>query len=293
VVWTTNSGFERAVLGHRSARVARRLLPGSAGAYEPTVAVDRRGDRLYAWISGGVVCEACAVAARETPRGALTRPQILSSTRTSDQADLAQAAITPGRRSTVVWMETAPGNQGVVEATSAAWGHRFIAPQTLSPRGSEAILGGGGGGSRGIGVAGSGRVSAIWVEVPPGGTAGGPSRVRVATTGPSGRFDPARTLQHAHGVFTYERPAIAVAPGGRILATWTRYSDPGESQRGVGVWGAVSAGGHGGFQAPIRLSGVNGDASAVAATTSAGAGVAIFSASASGAGAVDSSLWMP
>jgi hypothetical protein len=292
VVWVTGRGFERALVRPGGKLASRRVVPQSAGAYEPTVAVDPRGDRVFAWILNGSACDACTFVARESAAGALTPPQSVSSTNPADSAELPQAALSRSRRATVVWEERYGGASAVIEASSAAWGSRFSAPQQLSPTGSEAILGGGGGGSRGVGVDASGRVSAVWVEVPVSGR--GNSRVRVATTSAFGRFRAPRTLQHERGTLTYERPAIAVALGGRILATWTLFNqDPAGSQRGDGIWGAVGTSGTHGFSAPTKLSGPNGDQSAVVATSRAGAGVAVYSASESGLGKVDASQWAP
>jgi hypothetical protein len=297
VVWVTEHGLVRAVLGPGGKLLSRRLIPGSTGAFEPVIAVSPDGDRLYGWVETGTGCDTCVVAARENVDGLLEPAQILSSPDGGYSADVPQVALGPHQRATVVWEEEIPSSSssGIIQATSAPWGGQFSHPQQLSPTTPTSILGGGGFGARGIGVDAAGRVSAVWVQTPPGDQ--GTSLVRVATTGPSGRFDAARTLQREHGTLTYERPAIAVAQGGMILATWTVLEGVGSGSDGppevVGVWGAVSTRSRRGFAAPTKLSGPNGDQSAVAATSHNGAGLATFSDSASGLGPVDTSRWAP
>jgi hypothetical protein len=153
-------------------------------------------------------------------------------------------------------------------ANTAAWGRKFGQAEQLSKTGVLSILGGGAAGSRGVGVDAQGRVSAIWVEVPVPGFSG-TSRVRVGTSNASGDFALPTTLQTANDPFTYERPAIGVAEGGGMIATWTRYANEGQ------VWGA-SAPGPRQFRGPVRLSPPLGDSSAAATTSASGDGVAVW-----------------
>ena len=184
-----------------------------------------------------------------------------------------------------MWEQTT-GNDPAAEvmANTAAWGHKFGQAQQLSKTGALSILGGAAAGSRGVGVDGQGRVSAIWVEVPvPGST--GTSRVRVATSDAAGNFASPDTIQTATDPFTYERSAIAVADQGGLIATWTRYASTGR------VWGAAAPAPRQ-FSAPVALSPPTGDSSATAATTVNGNGVAVWGIG-QATGAIQAVRWVP
>jgi hypothetical protein len=157
----------------------------------------------------------------------------------------------------------------VIKAVSAAWGRRFGAAQQLSSTGRVAILGGGSG-ARGVGVDDAGHVSAIWVEDQPLGVAG-VSLVRGATS-TNGRFGAPRTLERLFGANAFERPAIAVAPTGCAIATWSELTSSGSSS----VWGADSSRYGHPFSRSVRLSRPGGDQSAVATVSADGAGVAVW-----------------
>ena len=285
VVWVTPKQVQRVLISPNGAVGRRRTVAPDAGADEPTVAADPRGDLVFAWVeqTQTVPPRTPVLAARESARGAVTSPQKLS----PDGADLPQAVIAPNGRATVAW-ESGPGvATPVVLASSAPWGRRFGAPQRLSQPGPLAILGGGGSGSRGLAVDATGRVSAIWVEVPANGGPG-TSRVRVASSAANGRFRSARTLAAVTGKSSYERPAIAAAPGGAVLAAWTILNGVKPSF----VWGTATTRAGGPFAHATRLSGSLGDGAVVAATSPRGAGLAIWEQGSSG-GSVKSSLWAP
>jgi hypothetical protein len=285
VIWVTPAQVQRVLISPNGAVGRRRTVARDSGADEPTVAADSRGDLVFAWVeqTNTIPPRTPVLAARESARGAVTAPQQLSPT----GADLPQAVIARNGRATVAW-ESGPGiATPVVLASSTRWGRRFGAPQRLSHSGPLAILGGGAAGSRGLAVDASGRVSAIWAEVPANGGAG-TSRIRVATSTPTGGFRPARTLQTVTGRRSYERPAIAVAPGGAVLATWTVLNGVDPSS----VWGTATTRAAGPFAHPTRLSGPLGDGSAIAATSPRGAGIAIWDQGKTG-GVVRASVWAP
>ena len=267
VVFVTATEVQRTVISP-SGRVGVPQTVAEADSPDlPVVAADPFGDFFFAWIENTptIPPQQPLVVARESAGGRITDPRRL----TADGADLPQVALSDDRRATVAWEQTT-GNDPAAEvmANTAAWGGKFGQAQQLSKTGVLSILGGGAAGSRGVGVDAQGRVSAIWVEVPvPGFT--GTSRVRVATSNASGDFATPATLQTANDPFTYERPAIGVAEGGGMIATWTRYADEGR------VWGS-SAPGPGQFRAPVVLSPPTGDSSAVATTTTSGGGVAVW-----------------
>jgi hypothetical protein len=194
----------------------------------------------------------------------------------------------PNGRGTVVW-EQATGNSGFIWAASASMGGRFGSGQRLSPSGRIGILGGGGAGSRGVGVDNAGRASAIWLD-DPSGLGPGTSRVRVATSNTAGRFGAVRTLQTVSGGTTLERGGIAVAPRGGAFAVWAHISSG--ASTASSVWGSATAGLGRPFNRPKRLSGPFGDHSAVAATSTPGAGVAVWSDGLR-IGRVSASYWSP
>ena len=269
VIWVTPAQVQRVLISPNGAVGRPRTVARESGADEPTVAADPRGDLVFAWVeqTSTIPPRTPVLAARESARGAVTAPQQLSPT----GADLPQAVIAPNGRATVAW-ESGPGAATpVVLASSAPWGRRFGAAQRLSTPGPLAILGGGAAGSRGLGVDSSGHVTAIWVEVPANGGPG-VSRVRVASSSRTGRFASPRTLQTTTGTRSFERPAIAVAPVGCAIATWTELGTSGPSF----VWAADSSRYGHPFARAVRLSGRNGDDSAVAAVSKEGDGVAVW-----------------
>jgi hypothetical protein len=270
VVWVTLTEVERAVILPGGQVTAQRMIRTGRVPDEPTVAVNRRGDRVYAWIESTASGFDTWVA-RERAGGRLTGPQRLQHP-SAGQLPLADAAIAANGRSTVVY-EQVVGEADLIWAASAAWGARFAGGQRLSSPGRFAILGGAGAGSRGVGIDPAGRVSAIWEDNPlPGRT--GTSRLRVATSNSAGRFRPARTPQSVSGTQTYERPAIGVAPGGGVVAAWAEVP-AGASGTNL-VWGSAAAAPGGPFAPPTKLSGPRGDFAAVAATRPGGAGVAVW-----------------
>ena len=287
VTFVTPTEVQRTVISPRGSVGAPQTVAAGNSPDLPVVAADRNGDFFFAWIenTSTIPPEQPLVVARESAGGRITDPRRL----TADGSDLPQVALSNDRQATVAWMQTASvSDQPVVMANTAAWGQRFGQAQQLSTTGQEAILGGGGAGSRGVGVDAQGRVSAIWVEVPPPGPPG-TSHVRVATSDANGDFATPVTVQTASDPFTYERPAIAVAGGGELIATWTRYST---SSSTVGrVWGA-GAEEPPAFSAPVALSPPTGDSSAVAPTTVNGAGVAVWGVGQS-TGPVQAVRWVP
>jgi hypothetical protein len=74
------------------------------------------------------------------------------------------------------------------------------------------------------------------------------------------------------GATTFERPAIAVAPVGCAIATWSDLASSGSSF----VWAADSSRYGHPFSRAVRLSGGNGDQSAVATVSAEGDGVAVW-----------------
>jgi hypothetical protein len=268
VVWVTLGGVRRSLLFPGGRVRGPRVVANAANPDLPSVASDPRGDLLFAWTEATrrPPPRTPTFAARESARGALIAPQQLA----PDGTDLPQAAMAPNARGTVAWEQANGVAQPVIKAASAPWGRRFGAAQQLSSTGPEAILGGGGSGSRGLGVDDAGHVSAIWVEDPPPG-ASGVSLVRVATS-TNGRFGSPRTLQRLSGANTFERPAIAVAPAGCAIATWSELTSSGPSF----VWGADSSRYGHPFSRAVRLSGRNGDQSAVATVSADGDGVAVW-----------------
>lgn len=201
-------------------------------------------------------------------RGGIGKVQQLS----EDGAEAPQVAISKSDQSTVVWEQSGQTTEAVIQASSASRGQQFSRPQQLSPHGSLTILGGSGGASsRGVGIDRTGHVSAIWAEDPPGSEKG-TSRVRVASSNPSGHFSQGTTLQTASGAFQFERPAVAVSPGGATIVTWERYSI--NSGR---VWSAVRSQGTSAFGQPTAISGSRAAGSSVASTSRDGNAVAVWS----------------
>jgi hypothetical protein len=269
VVWVTPSRVQRAVISRQDSIAKRGTIAEPPLPDQPTLAANRSGHLLFAWTSTTMTNppKTTLQVARGGARGRIGKVRELS----GDGADLPQVALSRGALGTVAWEQADGLDQPVVEAASAARGEEFRSPQQLSVKGQLAILGGSGAASRGVGIDGSGHVSAVWVEVPPPGTKG-TSRAKVATSDPAGRFEPATTLQTAGGAFQYERPAIAVAPRGGTVATWTRYSIDHSL-----VWGSARAEPSGAFGRPAAVSPDPGDASAVASTSRGGDAVAVWS----------------
>jgi hypothetical protein len=268
VVWVTLTAIQRSLLFPGGRVSGPRVVASAANPDLPSVASDPRGDLLFAWTETTTrpPSRTPTFAARESARGAVIGPQQLA----PDGTDLPLAAIAPAGRGTVAWEQATGVAQPVIKAVSAPWGRRFGAAQQLSSTGPDAILGGGGSGSRGLGVDDAGHVSAIWVEDPPFG-ASGVSLVRVATS-TNGRFGSPRTLQRLSGANTFERPAIAVAPVGCAIATWSELTSSGPSF----VWGADSSRYGHPFGTAVRLSGRDGDQSAIATVSADGDGVAVW-----------------
>jgi hypothetical protein len=287
VVWVTQTQVKRALLRADGSVSQTRTVAAGPVPDEPTVSSNSRGDLLYGWIQNTNTGAIAGWVGRERANGAVTRPQRLQHVSTT-QIPLVDVAVAPNGRGTVVW-EQDTGNSGFVWAASAAPGGRFGFGQRLSPAGRVAILGGGGAGSRGIGVDNSGRASAIWLEDP---TALGPgtSRVRVATSNTSGRFTGVRTLQSVTGTTTLERSGIGVGPGGALFAAWAHISTG--ASAASSVWGAAASAPRRAFSRPKRLSGPSGDHTAVAATSAAGAGVAVWTQGQTAARVVGS-YWSP
>jgi hypothetical protein len=268
VVWVTLGAVQRSLLSPGGRVTGPRVVANAANPNLPSVASDPGGDLLFAWTQSTNTPppRTPTFAARENARGAVTAPQQVA----RDGTDLPLAAMAPNGRGTVAWEQAVGSAQPVIKAVSAPWGRRFGAPQQLSSTGRLAILGGGGSGSRGLGVDDAGHVSAIWVEDQPFGVAG-VSLVRVATSA-NGRFGRPRILQRLSGANTLERPAIAVAPAGCAIATWSELTSSGPSF----VWGADSSRYGHPFSGPGRLSGPDGDQSAVATVSTDGDGVAVW-----------------
>ncbi len=288
VVWVTRTQVQRVLIAAGRAGRPRTVATGTVPD-EPALAVDARGDRLYGWIentnSGTAIWSA-----RERASGSLKRPQRLQHQSTT-QIPFVDVAIAPSGRATVVY-EQDVGISSVIWAVSASWASRFGAGQRLSPFRRTAILGGSASGSRGVGVDGSGRVSAIWMDDPPGppGRFPSPSHVRVATSNAVGRFGSPRTLQTTSAAHVYERGAIAVAPGGGLIAAWSEQPSGVKGQ--AFVWGSAARGPGGPFSRPFKLSGPDGDRAAAAATSIGGAGVAVW-AEGTEAGTVRAARWTP
>lgn len=272
VVWVTPSQVQRVVLNLRGIVARRRVIATERVPDLPAVAVNPRGQRLYAWFENALPNGLVIEAARESATGQLTKPQRLAH-KSLSQLPLADAAIAPSGRSTVVY-EQEVGNSSVLWAASAPWGRRFGAEQRLTPPGRFAILGGGGSGARGIGVDGAGRVGVIWADNAPPFTVG-TSRMRVATSNPAGHFGAARVLQTLSGQEDFERPAIGVAPGGAQVASWTKLVN---NLKGNGfVLGSAASAAGRPFSGAKQLSaGARADFPAVAATTPGGGGVAVW-----------------
>jgi hypothetical protein len=268
VIWVTPGGVRRSLLFGGGRASGPRVVANGANPDAPSVASDPRGDLLFAWTetTRRDPPRTPTLAARESARGAVIGPQQLA----PDGTDLPLAAMAPDGRGTVAWEQAGGVVQPVIKAVSAPWGRRFGAAQQLSSTGPMAILGGGGSGSRGLGVDDAGHVSVIWVEDPLSG-AGGASLVRVAAS-TNGRFGAPRTLQRISGANTLERPAIAVAPAGCAIATWTELTSSGPSF----VWGADSSRYGHPFGRAVRLSGRTGDQSAVATVSADGDGIAVW-----------------
>ncbi len=267
VTFVTPTAVQRTVISPHGRVGAPQTVAQGSSPDLPVVAADPRGDFFFAWIenTNTIPPQQPLVVARESAGGRISAPRSL----TADGSDLPQVVLSDDRRATVVWEQTNGGDPAaMVMANTAAWGHSFGQAQQLSKTGELSILGGGAAGSRGVGVDSRGRVSAAWVEVPVPGPPG-QSRVRVATSRPSGDFGVPSTVQTANDPYTYERPAIAVSDRGAMLVTWTRYASSGQ------VWGS-SAPGPRQFRGPVRLSGLTGDSSAVAPTTVNGDGVAVW-----------------
>ncbi len=269
VVWVTLTAVQRSLLFPGGRVSGPRVVANAANPDLPAVATDPGGDLLFAWTANTAlpVPRTPAFAARESARGAVSAPQQLA----ADGTDEPLAAMAPDGRATVAWVQARGVAQPVVKAASAPWGRRFGSAQQLSPNGREAILSGGGSGSRGIGVDDAGHVSVIWAQDPPAGTKG-VSLIRVATS-TDGRFGSPRTLQRVSGASSFERPAIGIAPAGCAIATWTELSSSGVGS----VWGADSSRYGHPFSGAVRLSGPESDQSAVATVSVDGDGVALWS----------------
>ena len=291
VVWVTPTQVQRALVLPGGRVTAPRVVATGTIPDEPAIAAGRGGDLVFGWIEsitiGPSAGDLVVKVARERANGARSAPQRLEHP-SNGQLPLAQVAIGPAGRATVVWEET-DGETGVIWAASAPRGRRFGGGQRLSPTGPLAILGGGGSGSRGLGVDNAGRVSAVWVEIPPPGSTG-VSRVRVATSSPAGGFAAGRTLQTVRGTNSYERPAIGVAPLGGTIAAWTE-----QTKGGAGpnfVWAAGARGPSWAFSRPTLLPRSSSDDSSVAGTSAAGAGIAVWSVGTTTA-SVQASRWTP
>jgi hypothetical protein len=282
VVWVTLSAVQRSLLFPGGRVTGPRVVANAASPNAPSVASDPSGDLLVAWTetTRRPPPRTPTFAARESARGAAIAPQQLA----SDGTDLPLAAMAPDGRGTVAWEQSSGVAQPVIKAVSAPWGSRFGAAQLLSSPGREAILGGGASGSRGVGVDDAGHVSVIWVEDPVFGVKG-VSRVRVATS-TNGRFGSFRTVEQLSGANTFERPAIGVAPAGCAIATWTELTSSGSGF----VWGADSSRYGHPFGGGGRLSGANGDQSAVATVSADGDGVAVWAQGQFG-GSVRAARW--
>jgi hypothetical protein len=293
VVWVTLTAVQQALISPGRQVSGPRTVANAPLPAEPTIAANSAGQLLIAWVettpaTATMASRTPVVAARESSSGALTAPQPLS----PDGADQPQVALSKTGQATVAWEQTYGLVEPLLAASSAPWGRRFGALQKLSPSGPEAILGGAGAGSRGLGVDAAGRVSAIWAEDLPLGVTAGTARVVSAASNPAGRFGPGQTLQVVGGGQSFERAAIGVAPLGARIASWTVLSGAGASY----VRGSVANSPSGRFGAPSTLSAPRGDASAVAATSPSGAGIAVWSlgaAEGSGAGAIQASIWSP
>ena len=287
VVWITPNQVQRVAVSANGTMSPRRVIATGRIPDEPVVAVNPRGERVFAWIQSTLDAIHFYIwVAREGADGRLTPPQRLAH-RSQGQIPLPQAAIAPGGRSTVVY-EQAIADTDVVWATSALPGRRFGPGQRLSHPGRFAILGGGGSGGRGVGVDAAGRVNAIWEETPPPGTTGS-SFVRVGTANPAGRFGAPRTVQAVTGQDTFERPAIGIAPGGGVVAAWAELLG-GLSGR-ARVFGSAAGGPGRPFSPAKLLSGAHDDFPAAAATAQGGAGVAVWEHGASGV--VTAARWSP
>jgi hypothetical protein len=283
VTFVTPTEVQRTVISPNGSVGSPQTVAQGDSPDLPVVAADPRGDFFFAWIENTdtIPPEQPLVVARESAGGRITDPRHL----TTDGSDQPQVALSDDRQATVAWEQTTGTDPAAeVMANTAAWGQKFGQAQQLSQTGVLSILGGGAAGSHGVGIDEQGRVSAIWVEVPvPGFT--GTSRVRVATSDPDGDFGTPSTVQTATDPFTYERPAIAVADQGALIATWTRYASTGK------VWGAAAPAPRQ-FGTPEALSPPTGDASAVAPTTVNGNGVAIWGVGQS-TGPIQVVRWVP
>lgn len=272
VAWTGDATVEDAIVSATGSITSRSTIArGQNTPDQVSVAADGARRLALAWNVNRGVDEA-AIVARQTIGSGPAVLSTLSAQAIDGPIGLALAAT---GRTTVTWtdMQNAATDSQVVKARSAAWGKGFSAAQQLSTSGMLAITGGDGGGSRGIGIDDAGHVSVVWVEVMPFGVKGG-GRVAVATSDTAGKFGKARTVQSVKDPLTYERPAITVAPKGGITATWTLYHTLAADPSG-GIWAARSNG-SGAFSKPITVSGVSGDASAVATANQRGDAVMVW-----------------
>jgi hypothetical protein len=270
VVWVTQSTVEDALVSGAGTITAHgTVASGQSMPDSPTVTGDGGSRLAFAWTEqpGATIW---INVARQAIGGT---PAVATVSKNGVDNPIGLALSRTGR-TTVVWTEM-QGNAGaeVIDARTAVWGHRFGGRQQLSASGQLAIPGGGGGGSRGVGIDKAGRVSAIWVEGIAGSYKGG-GRVRVATSNASGHFAPTRTLQSAKDPLAYERPAIAVSANGTVIATWTRYDMWSANPSGV-VW-ASEGRATGAFSHPVAVSATGGDASAVTAVGAKGNAVAVW-----------------
>lgn len=272
VAWSGDATVEDAVVSATGSVTGRSTI--ARGQNEPdevNVATDGAQRLALAWNVNHGTTEAVVVARQTIGSG----PAAVTTLSTQAVGGPTGLAVSGTGRTTATWTELQDEatDSEVVRARSAAWTKDFSAAQELSTRGMLAITGGDGGGSQGVGIDDAGHVSVVWVEVMPFGVGGG-GRVAVATSDTTGRFGKARTLQTVKDPLTYERPAVSVAPRGGITATWTVYQTLAADPSGR-VW-AARAGGPGAFSRPIAVSGVSGDASAVAASNPRGDAVIVW-----------------
>lgn len=270
VVWATEESVQKALIAKDGALRQRRTISRSSLPDLPAVAANRNGRVFFAWTSTTTKppVKTSLQAIRGGRRGGTGKLQQLS----DDGAEGPQVAISKHDRSTVVWEQSGQQTEAVIDAASAVRGESFGRVQQLSSRGPVTILGGSGGASsRGIGIDGAGNVSAIWAEIP-GGTQMGTSRVKVASSDPGGHFGEPTTLQTTASPFLFERPGIAVSPGGRTTAIWERYS-----RTSGRIWGAARPQPTGAFDRPAALSASRADAGSVASTSRGGNAIAVWS----------------
>lgn len=246
--------------------IPSQVLPGN----DPGVAVNASGAAVTSWWAGDGQTTGFALASRSTAQGAFASPAVLSAP--GLLAEQVIPALDDAGRATVGWIQANGGFgkgaiAGQVAASIGTASSAFGPVRSLSP-GNGSIS------ASSLGVAAVPRGGAVAAFDPAQANGQpGPSSVRVATIGATGRRATA-TVTTARGSTSLLRPRIAAGPDGTVVVGWERDLATGGTVSPFDV--AVRPAGARAFSRPVAVSGARSNTGYNSVAAGTGRAIAAF-----------------